>query len=276
MNQQPQLMSSHSFKPDNELDLIGVWRVIVEYKILISIFTFVTTVGAIFYASTLPNVYTAQVTMMPPNYSNNSGSGAISGLSSLAGISLSTDSDPGIEGRRSLTILKTRSFLSDFIKKRNLKQFLFNDLWDKKNSRWIDKEPSDGIGAVTLTIKWKNIDNPDKVAEVINDLANNMNYYARQDVIITARNGISFLEKELEATSLLNSKSILYGLIEQQMVKIMTANVTEEYAFKIIDPAFPPEKLDPKNTLAIILFGMISGIFFSIFLSLSIVYFKRQ
>ena len=240
MNQQsqPQPTSLYPVERGDELSLIELWKVLVEYKLLIIVFTALTTLGAIYYASTLPTIYKAEVLMIPASggVSGGSLSNRLGGLADMAGVSLG-GSSAGAEGEQALARLKTRSFLTKHIKEKNLKPILFADRWSEQGKLWIDGEPSnrevselllgmittsmdprDKAGLVTtLSLEWENPHNPNKIADIANSLISNMNFHAKQRAIVEAKKSISFLEKELEQTSVLNSQTILYSLIEQQM-----------------------------------------------------------
>ena len=289
MNQQsqPQPTSLYPVERGDELSLIELWKVLVEYKLLIIVFTALTTLGAIYYASTLPTIYKAEVLMIPAS-GGISGSGLsnrLGGLADMAGVSLG-GSSAGAEGEQVLARLKTRSFLTKHIKEKNLKPILFADQWDRVEKKWIDKEPSDRdsaellknmieagshprskAGLASLSIEWKNPHNPNKIADIANNLVSSINSHAKDRAILEARDSISFLEKELEQTSILNSQTILYSLIEQQMGKIMMANIRDEFVFKVIDPAIIPRYAEEKGALKLILSGMFGGLFFSMLLS---------
>ena len=102
MNQQsqPQPTSLYPVERGDELSLIELWKVLVEYKLLIIVFTALTTLGAIYYASTLPTIYKAEVLMIPAGGGVSSGgsSKGLGGLADIAGISLGVGSGAGIEG----------------------------------------------------------------------------------------------------------------------------------------------------------------------------------
>ena len=298
MNQQsqPQPTSLYPVERGDELSLIELWKVLVEYKLLIIVFTALTTLGAIYYASTLPTIYKAEVLMIPAS-GGISGSGLsnrLGGLADMAGVSLG-GSSAGAEGEQALARLKTRSFLTKHIKEKNLKPILFADQWDRVEKKWIDKEPSDRdsaellknmieagshprskAGLASLSIEWKNPHNPNKIADIANNLVSSINSHAKDRAILEARDSISFLEKELEQTSIVNSQTILYSLIEQQMGKIMMANIRDEFVFKVIDPAIIPKRSETKPTLMLIFIGIILGIFLASFLAISVNYFKGQ
>ncbi len=298
MNQQPQSIPPSPVEGSDELSLIGIWKVLVKYKLIVIAFTTLTTLGAIFYASTLPTVYKAEVLMTPAKKSAGGGgiglSGGLGGLANMTGISLGIGSSTS-EGEQELARLKTRTFLINHIKEKNLKLTLFADKWNKQEERWIDKEPSDReayellfdmittnhdprdkAGLVTLLIEWENPVNPNKIAAIANGLVSSLNFRAKQRAILEAKNSISFLEKELARTNIINSQAILYNLIEQQMGKIMMANVRDEFIFKVMDPAVIPERAEPKPILIIILMGLVAGISFGFFLSISVNYIREQ
>ena len=298
MNQQPQPTSLYPVERGDELSLIELWKVLVEYKLLIIVFTALTTLGAIYYASTLPTIYKAEVLMIPASGGGGGGlSNRLGGLADMAGVSLGGSSaSVGAKGEQALARLKTRNFLTKHIKERNLKPILFADRWSQQGKLWIDGEPSnrevselllgmittsmdprDKAGLVTtLSLEWENPHNPNKIADIANDLVSSMNHHAKRRAILEARDSISFLEKELEQTSILNSQTILYSLIEQQMQKIMLANIRDEFIFKVIDSAIVPKHAETKPVLMIVFVGIMLGVFLSFLFSISLNYFKKE
>jgi len=301
MNQQSQPTSLYPVERGDELSLIELWKVLVEYKLLIIVFTALTTLGAIYYASTLPTIYKAEVLMIPASGGVSGGglSNRLGGLADMAGVSLGGSSaggsSAGAEGEQALARLKTRSFLIKHIKEKNLKSILFADQWSTVEKRWIDQEPSDReasellldmittarvpkdkAGLVILSIEWKDPTNPEKIANIANNLVKSMNSHAKKRAILEAVRSVSFIEKELEKTSLLNSQIILYSIIEQQMGTIMLANVRDEFVFKVIDSAVIPTRAETKPIFMIIFIGIVLGIFISSFLAVNINYFRRH
>jgi uncharacterized protein involved in exopolysaccharide biosynthesis len=296
MNQKPQSATPYPVNRGDELDLIELWKVLFEYKLLIIVFTVITTLGAIYYASTLPTIYKVEVLMIPANGVSGgvNMSNSFSGLAGMAGISIGGN-NTSAEGEEAIARLKTRSFLINHIKEKNLKPILFAHKWNEAEEKWIGQEPSNSeafellkgmveIGfhpkskasLASLTVEWKNSVNPNKIADIANGLVSNMNFKAKQRAILEAKNSISFLEEEIGQTSILNAQTILYNLIEQQTSKIMMANVRDEFVFKVIDPAVVPRREETKPVLIIIFIGMVLGIFSGSFLSISVNYFKEQ
>jgi uncharacterized protein involved in exopolysaccharide biosynthesis len=296
MNQQSQPTSLYPVERGDELSLIELWKVLVEYKLLIIVFTALTTLGAIYYASTLPNIYKAEVLMIPASGGVSVGglSNRLGGLVSMAGVSLRGNS-AGIEGEQALARLKTRSFLINHVKEKNLKPILFANQWSQSGGVWINEEPSDReaselllgmittsmnpkdkAGLVIFSLEWENPTSPNKIADIANNLVSSINSHAKDRAIIEARDSISFLEKELEQTSILNSQTMLYSIIEQQMQKIMMANIRDEFVFKIIDPAVVPKRAENKIVLMIIFTGLILGVLFGSFVAFFISLIKKK
>ena len=235
--------------------------------------------------------------MIPASGGGGGLSNRLGGLADMAGVSLGGSSaSVGAEGEQALARLKTRNFLTKHIKERNLKPILFADRWSQQGKLWIDGEPSnrevselllgmittsmdprDKAGLVTtLSLEWENPHNPNKIADIANDLVSSMNHHAKRRAILEARDSISFLEKELEQTSILNSQTILYSLIEQQMQKIMLANIRDEFIFKVIDSAIVPKHAETKPVLMIVFVGIMLGVFLSFLFSISLNYFKKE
>jgi hypothetical protein len=131
-------------------------------------------------------------------------------------------------------------------------------------------------GLISLFVEWRNKSSLNKLAGIANDVVSSINFRAKLRAIQEARNSILFLEKELERTNLISSQTVLYNLIEQQMGKIMMANIKDEFVFKVIDPAIIPRRAEDKPKTMIILIGIALGIFLGSFLAISINYFKEE
>ena len=65
-------------------------------------------------------------------------------------------------------------------------------------------------------------------------------------------------------------ENVIYNLIEEQTKNIMLANVREEYAFKIVDPAIVPEIRVRPARRKIAIMGLLVGLLFGSFGSLYI------
>ena len=84
------------------------------------------------------------------------------------------------------------------------------------------------------------------------------------------KRSIAFLEKEMQSTTLVDMRSILFSLIEQQTEIIMLASVRSDYLFKVIDPAIVHENKSSPNRALICILGTIFGGFLSVIFILCI------
>jgi uncharacterized protein involved in exopolysaccharide biosynthesis len=115
---------------------------------------------------------------------------------------------------------------------------------------------------VALQIDWTD---PNLAAQWANKLVTRLNDYLRQRDIAEAQRSIEFLNKELEKSSVIELRQGVYRLIESQIEMVMLANVRDEYAFKILDPAVPSEPnqfVRPKRPMIVIvglMFGLMLG-----------------
>ena len=94
-----------------------------------------------------------------------------------------------------------------------------------------------------------------------NLLIKRVNEVMREQAINEARQSIDFLNKELAKTNVLELQQAIYHLTETQINRIVMANVRQEFAFKVIDPAVAPDakyKVRPKR-LYYMIFGAFLG-----------------
>ncbi|MDE2136624.1 MAG: hypothetical protein KGJ68_04260, partial [Gammaproteobacteria bacterium] len=75
-----------------------------------------------------------------------------------------------------------------------------------------------------------------------------------------------FLEKELAATELVETRAAISRLIEEQIKQRMVASVTQEYAFQTVGHAYPPDADDFVRPQRLLL--AVGGIFLGLLLGL--------
>ena len=131
-------------------------------------------------------------------------------------------------------------------------------------SKSMSVRKNEKTGLITLGIEWND---PTLAAVWANDLVAGLNKFMRKQAIQESDKSIRFLEQESNNTSFVDGQKALYALIEGQTQSKMLANVREEYAFKVIDPAVAPEsRSKPKRTM-IVMMGMVLGLLLGIFLA---------
>lgn len=119
---------------------------------------------------------------------------------------------------------------------------------------------------ITLTVDWGD---PVVAARWANELVSQLNQHARDRAIEEANRSLEYLNNELSNTRLVEVQQTIYKLIEREMRTKVSANVHEEYAFRVLDPAIPPEQREsPKRTLITLAAMFISGFCTSVWIIL--------
>jgi uncharacterized protein involved in exopolysaccharide biosynthesis len=233
--------------------------------------------------------YIASTVLISASNERNSLSGSLSsalgslggGLASLAGASLGA-SDSATE--EALAVLRSRQFTEQFISDLHLMPVLYYRKWDAVNGRWKGKEedwptPAKAYkffskkveaiaqdkktGLTVLLIEWKD---RQVAADWANELVKRLNLEMRRREIDKAEASVSYLEKELTTTNVVETREAINRLIETQVKDRMLANVTEEYAFRVVDKAMPADQDDPSKPQKLLLFiggpllGLVLGI----------------
>jgi uncharacterized protein involved in exopolysaccharide biosynthesis len=185
--------------------------------------------------------------------------GQLSGLASLAGIQLGGESSRLEEA---LAVLRSRQFTEKFVADQQLMPQLFPRKWDARENRWKvapEKTPTLAEGykrfdkkvrtvthdkktdLVTVAIEW-----PDAAAaaRMANELIARLNAEMRERAIVRTNAAVGYLQKELEATTAVDTRAAISRLMEAQINQRMYANVTQEYSLRVIDRAMPS---DPKD-----------------------------
>jgi uncharacterized protein involved in exopolysaccharide biosynthesis len=192
-----------------------------------------------------------------------------SGLASLAGITL----PGGSKKDESIAVLQSELLTERYIRDRNLLPILYADLWDPVAKKWRTTDPKKtptlwkanryfktirGVmedkkgGLVILTIKWTD---PKQAAQWANDLVKITNGYLREKAIQEAQRNIAYLNEQATRTNVIEAQKAVYSLLETEINKEMVARGREEYALKVIDPAFVPERPSSAGPLLLGMLG---------------------
>ena len=235
-------------------------------------------------------VYRAQVVMMPAPSQDSAGglsavAGQVGGLASLAGLG-----GPGKSTKdQAIAVLRSRLLSDQFVSERHLLPVLFESDWDARAARWKNpdpaKQPTLGraykklteevvdvkedlkSGIITLHVDWTD---REMAADWANDLVHRTNLLMRQRATKDADESIKYLTEQLARTDGLDLRGAIVRLFDSQAKSRMVATVTEEYAFRVIDPAVTPDVKDrvrPKRTLMVI-FGAVAGAIVGLLISL--------
>ncbi len=242
----------------------GLSTGIARHGTLIALTTLLFAVAAALASFALPRTYRAEVLFKPveaeqPRLPIEGLADRFGGLASLAGLT------PPSKGNRqeALAVLKSRRFSLHFLHQNKRLPMLFPERWNAGEEAWTEEPergaPSDGeiferfdhdvrhvhengrTGLVTLAIDLKD---RETAARWANRLVERANQYLKEQAIDEATRSLAYLNKALAKTDVVEIQNAIYRLIEIQTQKIMLANVRKEFAFKVIDPAMPPDERD--------------------------------
>jgi len=263
------------FEDADGISLSNIFNIFRSNIRLFIIIVATITSLTIVYSLLLPNVYQAEVIAIAaeetsrPNPVRNS----FSGIASIAGISI--PSGPADKVQTSIEIAQSKKFNILFAKSENLLPILFEEDWDDATNTWNENlEPSDLAiqselkshysisydkrdGIIRFTFNW---DDPVLAAMYANNFVTSVNNYIREDEISEAEKSIDYLKREIEKTSIVDIKNVLNLLIQDQLQTTMLANVREDYAFKVIDPAMVPKTRIKPQRRQMVIIGFMLGI----------------
>ena len=242
---------------------------------------FFTAVSAVVVLLITPT-YEGSVVLVPANTerigeSLGGAAGQLGSIASVVGLNLNSRSSTTDEA---LAILRSRQFTESFISDRNLLPELFARKWDAQRKQWkgpADKQPTLAkgykyfdkeirditqdrkTGLVTVRIVWRD---RNEAAEWANDLARRLNEEMRTRALQREDLAVGYLDRELHSTTEVVAREAIGRLIESELKQRMLANVTQEYAFRVVDralPSDPDDRVGP-HRIRLILGGAITGL----------------
>lgn len=245
----------------------------------------VLVVGAAFLQT---KEYEATIELSP--VSNGSGGqlgGALSsaasqfgGLAALAGISVGGDAGKA----EAIAVLESESLTESFIQRNDLLKVLYHKVWDPQRNTWkiqdskkmptlwkanrmFDKSIRKVItnpksGLVTMTITWED---PQLAATWANGLTRMANDDLRDKAIRQSERNIEYLNAEAAKSNVIEVKQAIYSILKTEINRAMIARGSDEYAFRVIDPARAPELASSPNKMLWLLGGLATGFMLSVF-----------
>lgn len=233
---------------------------------------------AAWVAFTSKPVYRAEAVLMlaqPADQADSRLPDQLGGLAALAGLNISGASDRKAEA---LATLESRVLTESFVRENNLLPVLFPSRWDPDRNAWkTDAEPptlwdaneliSNEVrkvledrktGLITLAVEWTD---PELAARWTAELVQRTNSQIQQSAYHRATRNIAYLKKQLEETNIVEVRQALNKLMESELKTSMLAQRSDDYAFKVLDPAVVPEdKVRPRRALLLAL-GLAAGVF---------------
>lgn len=284
---------------DNAIDLRELWNAIWSGKWVIIAITVIFAAVSVFYALSLPNIYKSEALLAPAESDQQGGlaglAGQFGGLASITGMNLGS----GKTDKTSLAIeiLKSREFFAKFAEKHDIlpdlmaveswdlasNKVIYNDnlysfekkIWHREVklpkktqpsmqeakvefTKLFSVEQSKDNGMVTISLEHFS---PYVAKKWIDWLIQDINLVMKVRDKKEAESSIRYLQSQIAKTNIVEQKTLLYELIEEQAKTLMFAEVRDEYAFKTIDSAVVPElKFKPKRSLIVILGILLAAI----------------
>jgi uncharacterized protein involved in exopolysaccharide biosynthesis len=211
----------------------------------------------------VPRQYEATAILSP--VSGSSSSGQLSGLSSLAaqfgGLgALSGLATADSKKAESVATLQSEELTERYIAENNLLPVLYRKKWNSATKTWTTTDPKSvptlwkanvlfkrhlrtvttdsKTNLITLRITWTN---PYLAAQWANGLVKLTNDYLRDKATAESERNIDYLNAQAAKTDAVGVRQAIYTIMESEINKVMLARGDEEYALKVIDPAFAPE-----------------------------------
>lgn len=276
-----------------ELSLLDLLRLIARRKLVIGTFVAIGIACGAAYAFLATPKYRADVVFAPAQDSGGGLgqlAGDLGGLAALAGINIGGG---GSQNDEALETLRSRAFTAAFIQRHDLMPKLFAKDWDASRKAWLDPDPANHptlaeavekfssdirsigedrrTGIVTVSIVWRDRNEAATWANML---------VAEADVALRERNlkelarSIDYLKGEAANTSVVEVRQTIYRVMETQLKNSMLARTRDSYAFRVIDPAVPPDPKDrvsPKRALSLAIglaLGLVVGVLVAVALQL--------
>lgn len=276
----------HRSADDGGIDLIHLCYIAWRHRVGFTVACSLCVIAALVIALTMTPIFRSEITVTHARDSemNENGTGAelssqIGSLASLAGINV-----PDMQGQdqQSDAVLNSDRLIREFITRYNLLPQLSTDpehpitLWRgvrnfKRSVLVIAKD--DRKGVTTVDVKWTNPRTAALWANNFVALANDLIRSRAQD---EATRNLAYLNEQIDKTSVVEVRTMLYALVETETRKLMLVNSRPEYAFVVVDPGVAAEVRDsPKRTL-IVSVGLIIGLLIGILTATVLERFARE
>ncbi len=253
---------------DDTIDVIALWRLLWRNKVLIAVVASVFGIAAVILALIATPIYRAEavVTQVADSglaVTSSSLTGRFGGLASLAGIDLGGS---GVASQEAQAVLESRRLVEEFVRRNGLVDELLPPGGDQSTLWFAVQKFRDTVltistdeieATTTVAVEWKD---PAVAASWANDLVALANELMRAKALADATRNVAYLQKQVEATNVVEMQRVLYELIENETKTLMLANARADYAFTVVDPAAVPEaRVRPKRKL-IVLTGVALGL----------------
>jgi uncharacterized protein involved in exopolysaccharide biosynthesis len=254
----------------DEIDIWVLAKDLWRYRWAIFALTVLGAAAGVAYALQARQWWRSEVVVLQMDGRSTSGGLAqLSGLASLAGISLG---GAAAAPQAPLAVLRSREFIREFIEEKNLTTVLLADEWDPDAKQWKQKNKErqpdirDAVGLfdekiravsedkktglITLSITWTDAK---EAADWANELILRVNSKLRNQALDDAQRNVTYLQREIATATVPALQQSLGKVLESEMQKMLIARGNEEFAFRIVDRAVPPKRrVKPQRPLVVL------------------------
>ena len=281
----------------NEIDLRELFAILWQGKWWFFGITVLFSVAGVFYALSLPSMYTSEGVYIPAKKAGpvNGLAGQFGGLAALAGISMGGGGNNDIE--QAIALATSWPFLEKLVKKYDLKPLILGvngwdqstdkiiwneDVYNLATNKWIGKVNSENEGAeptsyetylalrhmikvnhdpktglLNIAVEYYS---PKIASDWVSLIVNELNQHFKSRDKIEAQRSINFLQDKISHTSIADMHAVFYEMIESQMKTLMLTEVGEQYLIKTVVEPKPPERQSrPRRKTIVILFAFWGG-----------------
>lgn len=263
---------------DDEVSVADIWYLLKQRSVLILAVTLFSAAAAAAAAFTMTPIYRAEVVLTVVDDASTGMGGLLAsqlgGLAALAGAGIGRSNIR----TESIGTLGSKQVTETYINTQKLLPVLFYEQWDQSKGDWksdIREKPtlwkatklfteevrkvSDDkkSGLITLSVEWKDAA---IAAQWANDLVKQTNKTLRDRAIRKSEANLAYLNTQLDQTSVVELRQAIFRLIESEVKNVMVAQGSEDFAFKVIDPAVTPEKKAKPKRLLIVAAGALLGL----------------
>ena len=266
-----------------EIDLVAVALLMWAHRYWLLATTLLGIAVGLYLALTAAPTYRAEVVSTEVREQGIGGGAAalanqLSGLVNLSGLGIGADRSE----RNSEAVLESRLLVQEFITRNNLVPQLYPDpktrptLWravQRFQKGIVTVRQDQRRGVTTLSVEWTD---PTTAAHWANGLVGLANELIRTHALEEAQRNINYLNAQSEHTTDVDLRRVIFNLIENETKTLMMANGRAEYAFRIIDPAVPPEVRSGPHRTLLVATGFLVGLLLGAMIVLAWDWVRRQ
>jgi capsular polysaccharide biosynthesis protein len=284
---------------DKSVDLADIIYTLWSKKLFIILITSLISIMSVIYALSLPNYYKSEALLSMRDADQNSPSGGqYAGLAQMAGINI-PQSGGEDKSQFALATVKSRDFFNELIKandeiipmlyaiqeydNKNKLVIYDSSIYDEKKKIWKTQKPTqleahklfvgsilsisknDVTGYLSISIEHLS---PIFAYELLNHVVDKLNDITRLKDMSESEKALDFLVEKSSKTNLIGIATSINNLIEAQIQKQMTTQISKDYLVTYLDSPFTPELKSKPSRSTISILGFLFGLFSSILIIL--------